>query len=241
MRIKKKLGEKTKALENDEIKAKYFIIFEGEETEYRYFKGIEENRELIGVNTLIQIEPIFRSFNEKGWSNPKKILDRLLVYLHSLQNYKLTIEVLIGYLLDFLVDDGIVDSKNLISVFSLKKEMLEKYYLQHGFRADDDVEDIPEAVYNSVMLLESIKDLPNISEKIIEYIKMQKVTYLKDYDKICLVVDRDKESFTSHPGNNQYDYVVDKCAEEGIKLYLSNYTCQIPILNFGYFYILMKF
>lgn len=48
------------------------------------------------------------------------------------------------------------------------------------------------------------------------------ITYSEGFDKICLIVDRDKKSFLSVPKNNQYDYVLRTCREKGFGFYLSN-------------------
>ena len=46
--------------------------------------------------------------------------------------------------------------------------------------------------------------------------------YAEGFDKICFIVDRDRESFVAHPENNQYKYVLDKCREKGFGFYLTN-------------------
>lgn len=48
------------------------------------------------------------------------------------------------------------------------------------------------------------------------------ITYAEGFDKICFVVDRDKESFVAHTKNNQYEYVLKKCKENGFGFYLTN-------------------
>lgn len=60
-----------------------------------------------------------------------------------------------------------------------------------------------------------ISDIPNI-------IKEGGLTYAEDFDKICLIVDRDRKSFVSTPANNQYEYVVEKCKEKNFGLYVTN-------------------
>ena len=55
---------------------KYFLVYEGKETEEIYFEGVNQNRSMIGINPLIELVPVVRSYSEEGWSNPKKIVDR---------------------------------------------------------------------------------------------------------------------------------------------------------------------
>lgn len=56
---------------SEEPKKRYFIACEGEKTEYKYFKGIIENRTDIGISPLIEIIPINHDSNTS--SNPLRI------------------------------------------------------------------------------------------------------------------------------------------------------------------------
>lgn len=60
-----------------------------------------------------------------------------------------------------------------------------------------------------------VDDVPRI-------IRNRAITYAEGFDKICFVVDRDRESFVAHEENNQYKYVLEKCRENGFGLYLTN-------------------
>lgn len=53
-------------------------------------------------------------------------------------------------------------------------------------------------------------------------IKKSNLTYAEGFDKICLIVDRDRDSFQSKPDKNQYTYVLKKCREKGFGLYVTN-------------------
>ena len=77
MRESRTFAERTKVLKSDEAVKKYFLIYEGSDTEVIYFDAVRTMRESIGINPLIELIPIIRSFSEEGWSNPKKILDRV--------------------------------------------------------------------------------------------------------------------------------------------------------------------
>lgn len=61
-------------------------------------------------------------------------------------------------------------------------------------------------------------------------IKESGLTYAEGFDKICLIVDRDRESFISTPENNQYDYVVNTCAEKQFGLYITNLCFEFWLL-----------
>ena len=78
MRERKQFAERTRVLVSDEVRQKYFLVYEGEDTELIYFDAITELRENLKLNPLIELVPIVRSYNEAGWSNPKKMVDRII-------------------------------------------------------------------------------------------------------------------------------------------------------------------
>lgn len=81
MREKKTFAQRTRTRNTDEVRKKYFLVYEGKETEEIYFEGVNQNRSMIGINPLIELVPVVRSYSEEGWSNPKKIVDRMLLNL----------------------------------------------------------------------------------------------------------------------------------------------------------------
>lgn len=78
MREKKSFAERTKVLPSDEVRRKFFLVYEGKHTELLYFDAVNELREEIKINPLIELVPIMRSYSEDGWSNPKKIVERMI-------------------------------------------------------------------------------------------------------------------------------------------------------------------
>lgn len=95
-------------------------------------------------------------------------------------------------------------------------------------------EDIVEDIESSCnTLLEALKDeyeIVNVVEEISEIIKDGGLTYEEGFDKICLIVDRDKESFVATPENNQYKYVMDKCQEMGFHFCVTNACFEFWLL-----------
>lgn len=53
---------------------KYFIVTEGDKTEQQYFKGIDECKEELGINSLIEICVVENEEDEHGHSHPLKKL-----------------------------------------------------------------------------------------------------------------------------------------------------------------------
>jgi hypothetical protein len=62
--------------------------------------------------------------------------------------------------------------------------------------------------------------------KILIYIKDQEIEYIPGYDRVCLIVDRDRGNFSVR----QYDEVVEQCREKNIQLYVSNPTFEFWLL-----------
>jgi len=72
MREKRTFAERTQVFASDKTLKKYFLVYEGSETEAIYFDAVSSLREKMKINPLIEIIPIIRSYSEDGWSNPKK-------------------------------------------------------------------------------------------------------------------------------------------------------------------------
>lgn len=83
MRESRTFAERTRVLKSDEALKKYFLVYEGSDTEVIYFNAVNAMRESIRINPLIELIPIIRSYSEEGWSNPKKILDRVIENLEE--------------------------------------------------------------------------------------------------------------------------------------------------------------
>ena len=96
MRESRTFAERTKVLKSDEAIKKYFLVYEGSDTEVIYFDAIRSLREDIGINPLIELIPIIRSFSEEGWSNPKKILDRVIENLQESKEQSISYESLLN-------------------------------------------------------------------------------------------------------------------------------------------------
>lgn len=58
---------------------RYFLAFEGKETEKQYFNGIYNNRDTIGVLQNIELIPLNRTQQCQNFSNPKGIMEGCLL------------------------------------------------------------------------------------------------------------------------------------------------------------------
>lgn len=58
MRESRIFAERTKVFSSDKTLRKYFLVYEGSNTEVLYFDAVNAMREYIGINPLIEVVPI---------------------------------------------------------------------------------------------------------------------------------------------------------------------------------------
>lgn len=218
MRIQKTFGERSQA--ERQAAKKYYLVYEGSKTEAQYFEGIQQNKAALKINSLIEIVPILRSYNEQDWSNPKKILNKLIEYICEKECDKLTAEAFVNKVIDWLLEEQIIGDKGVYTEDNLNPKLL------NLFKNKLEMVDLKEG---SQIVSNFLTQELNISDSVIQiedYIKRQFVTYEAGYDEICLIVDRDKQSFK----DDQYDYVVQTCNEKGYNFYVSNPCFELWLL-----------
>lgn len=223
MRESRTFAERTRALKSNEMKKRYFLIFEGASTEKIYFEALEDARDDLGINPLIELVPLIRSYSEDGWSNPKKILDRVMANLKEEETKLFTYESLLNRIMDYLYEEKILTtSKVQARVFwrmltegcgKILKRCLSDY-----------VDNLFEDCGLLIEYLNQESEVVNIVDDIQDVILSlsSSITYDSRFDKICLIVDRDKDSFLADPENNKYGYVLETCREKGFGFYVSN-------------------
>lgn len=210
-----------------EVNIKYILLTEGTETEPQYFGAIEENKGLLGIPPIIKIIPLERSHGEECWSNPKKILDRLLLNIEETASEKITYNTLLNGIIDCLYYSEYLN-KHQEKIPELKDFLNQIYQDILKITPDDFVEDKEATVAKVTEFL--AKEKPRICELIIknigEALNEQSIPYAPDIDKICLVVDRDPMSFTS----SQFDYVKNTCETNNVQFYISNPGFELWLL-----------
>jgi hypothetical protein len=221
MRESRKFAERTPVFSSDEPAKKYFLVYEGSDTEVLYFNAVNSMREEIGINPLIELVPIIRSYSEEGWSNPKKILDRIIENLEESKTNRISYETLLNRLMDYFYEVKIITNSR-VQARSIWKTISRFCEEDLQKTLSEDVEDIEKTCNLIVEELQKEYELEHVISDISNIIKEGGLTYAEGFDKICLIVDRDRDSFVSKPENNQYKYVVDKCKEKEFKLYVTN-------------------
>lgn len=221
MREKRTFAERTPVFSSDATKRKYFLIYEGSDTESLYFDAINSMRESIGINPLIELIPIIRSYSEEGWSNPKKILDRIIENLEESKTKCITYETLLNRIMEYFYEVEIITTSRVYanSIWKTMKEFCEKALRK---KLSEDVDDIKKDYGLIIEHLKQMYELGQVISDIPDIIQEGGLTYSEGFDRICLIIDRDRESFISTPENDQYGYVVEKCKEKGFVLCVTN-------------------
>ena len=117
MREKRDFSERSRTLASAEVLKKYFLVLEGSDTEAIYFKGVLDYREQIGINSLIELIPVVRSYSEEGWSNPKKIVDRMEQNLREAEEGSVSYETLLNWFMDYFSDEGIIRNNRTAAAY----------------------------------------------------------------------------------------------------------------------------
>lgn len=221
MREKKNFAIRTNALENAEIKKKYFLVYEGEETEQIYFDAVNANKGRLKINPLIELVPIIRSYSEQGWSNPKKILDRVLLNLKEDKYNQVSYETLLNWIMEYLLDTLNISSRNAMakSYWSILQDICSNDLCVQLLNIVPDVNSTCQDILQKFIQKGEIECNLDNAAKII---RKHAISYEEGFDKICFIIDRDRNSFVSHPDNDQYSYVLEQCKKNGFGFYLTN-------------------
>lgn len=216
MRFPKEFGQRTK--KPMEVKRKYILIYEGEETERQYFDGIKDNGIDIGISSLIEIKPLLRSYNERNWSNPKKIINQIIKHLSENTLVGISIHALVERINDYLIEELEITDDSIWNVKTIEKSLYDIIDQKFALKKEDIVTDIVSIIVTISDYLNTNLNIAKAAEKIENYVKNQDVVYEKGFDRICLIVDRDRQSFFEE----QYSYVLNTCCEKGFNLFVSN-------------------
>lgn len=215
MREKRKFGERKDHDVKKEPVKKYFLVFEGKKTEEIYFSKLNKNRNKLKINPLIELIPIIRCFDEDGWSNPQKIVDLLSKNLEEKSTGRYSYETIINYIVDYLIACNSVNHINTSRKFLV--EVLKKS-IEHGkHNLNDRTNDYVEV---SNLIWDDLKKygITEVAKNIDHIMEWAEISYDKELDEICIIVDRDEKSFTE----NQYDYVLKKCRDNNYSLFVTN-------------------
>lgn len=214
MRESKNFGKRTAQSESLEVRKKCFLVFEGKKTELIYFKAMDSCRESLKIDPLIELIPILRSYSEDNWSNPAKIVDRLIENIKESQENYVTYETLLNRIIEYFIDEKVLKIKRTDFWNAMEDICNTKF----NCRLSDPVNDVNDACNEIVNVLQGNGIVKIFIEDITDIISNGELTYSKDIDSLYLIVDRDKDSFTT----NQYNSVRNKCQKHGFHFCVTN-------------------
>lgn len=221
MRESRTFAQRTQVFASDQTRRKYFLVYEGSDTEVIYFNMVRSMREDINISPLIELVPIIRSYSEEGWSNPKKILNRIVENLEENKTNQISYETLLNRIMDCLYEMRVITTSR-VQARSIWETMCEACGNNLQKKIICDVKSVETNLSLILGVLEEKYKLGHIVSHLLDAIEQGGLTYAEGFDEICLIVDRDRESFVSTLENNQYAYVIDKCKEMNFRLYVSN-------------------
>lgn len=214
MREKRNHSVRSSFSESKEAKRKYFLVCEGTETEPIYFEGIMRYQNFSQISPLIEMVPIIRGQSEIGWSNPKKLLDCVMDDIAAEKVGSVTYNTLI----DCIVDETCPPQSSQKDFCKLIKSICEKILKVDLKSPVSDIELVCKRIEEEAQLTKLVDTIPDIIRA------SYGINYEEEFDKICFVIDRDKNSFikSSNPKNDQYGYVLSKCRENKFGFYITN-------------------
>ncbi len=219
MRIAKTFGERTASFEEvQEPKKKYILVFEGEKTEYMYFRNIDECSQELGISSLLEIKPLLRSYKEKSHSHPTKIIKILKRYVESKRREFVTYDEIISYFIDFFIyqieasDDAFYTSQTI-------GQIIESYFNDNYDTSQNLIPaEIDTIIELTIAYLATVFQSCPTCEAIAEYIESHVQIFDSELDKICLIIDRDPQNFSTE----QFIEVVENCDENNFNIFISN-------------------
>jgi len=215
MRIPSTFGEKPIVSQSVNAEKKYFLVFEGIKTEIQYFEGVVQWREEIGINPLIKLIPIIRDSGEKTWSNPQKITETVIRQLNFEKGTgEIDAYILEEYILEFMAETDIFTPDTLYNFEDVSCSVNE--YFQGIGKVQ--IVQLPKMMNTLSERLAEELSMEQAPEKLLSHVYEQKIGYQKDFDCICIIVDRDKQSFKEI----QFDQVMTLCKENNFKIFITN-------------------
>ena len=213
MRIPKTFGKRSTADEKKlEPKVKYFLAFEGEETEPQYFSGVLRYKNVLGIHALVEIVPLKRHYEERTWSHPCKFIGPLIGSMKEYSSGKNSIRSLINHSVDYVIDRSIndrqYDNSRKIS------ERLHATLVEHGYSCEEtpeNFETVLTIICNCLHEMYPTECMEKSIDSLQHYINEQALFYNSDVDKVCLIIDRDAQNFKL----NQYDALLAACDKKG--------------------------
>lgn len=191
--------------------SKFIIISEGYRTEPRYFTALGNNRQIAGINSLIDIIILQREPSDAGCSCPKTILDLLDEYMSSVRcgHYSLNLVI------NSITNSSSLSSEDAERYHNSVTSLVGHYCDSEGFIKDENrTMDACTMLFKEMFGRDPVLDIPKL------------IDYRDDVDHVCVIVDRDKDSRSS----SDLDEFIRRCLRSGYEPYISNPCFELWLL-----------
>lgn len=192
-----------------DVKSKIFVMLEGSSTEPNYFSLLFNEKRYSNIEFLF-----FEKENDEiGWSNPKKLLNYLQLFITQ-DERDLEFGQVKKILFEIFANELSLDAVAYKMSFN-KSQNIHKISNSDIFDKEKlnlILNDLKEKSFKQLVFSDFDSIIKEVKSKLGEY------TFNKEIDKIVLIVDRDKESFT----DEQYNYVKTHCKKSNIDFLVTN-------------------
>ena len=230
MRIAKgPLGGRKRVLKSDAEKIKYYLVCEGRRTEPIYFEALKRCREKLGVLPRIELLLVERSYSEYRFTNPKTLLDTVRQYIVESSEGIVSYQEALDWILDSVMENEGISEPNPrtkgIKVFLINAVRRMGKRLNDTFPLAD-LETVCGQL-SGVLSQQTRENWVDIVNEIPNRMELTFDAYNPSVDKVCLIVDRDRDSFTKE----DYEKVRRTCSEQRFRFYPSNPCFEFWLLT----------
>ena len=78
-----------------------------------YFDTVNKLRNEVKINPLIELVPVVRSYSENGWSNPKKIVNRVIQNIKENESGRISYETILNWIMEYFEDEKYIVASEL--------------------------------------------------------------------------------------------------------------------------------
>ncbi len=189
---------------------KIFVMMEGTETEPLYFK------ELFSNIKNIEYLPFERDLTDLGWSNPLVLMNAIKLEL-STEQIDLTYREFIPFLIRYLKRDN---SDLDVSLFKkefndllTKQRVINKNQIMDEAVVESALKQLKETAFKN-LVYSGLSDFKNTFTSL----RDESSPYNPSTDRLILIIDRDKESFST----SQFMKVLKEAENNNVEIFITN-------------------
>lgn len=221
-----------------------FIAFEGF-TEINYFGMIKDNKDKLGIRDNVHILRIARSNRDRRNADPMRNANAMAEYINCIETKRYTVGIFVSEIIQNLYEEGCDKERtrkcktggqyNIDSgIANLKRNLIAiEDRIMEELSSSDCCED--GAITNTKDAMTICKDviqeiIPGYFDKISEPKSIHRISFDKDLDMLCLVIDRDPYAQDSRRTAKEFNDMMRKCEDLGIHVFVTNPCFEFYLL-----------